>query len=85
MFMKDKAKFENTAKFWTETYARPEVSRDEVRARDCVCVCEKGLVRSPGGGEGALCVSVFSQHIRSKPNRSTPSQLDAFAYKQTTT
>jgi hypothetical protein len=32
MYLNDKAKFESTAKFWTETYARPEVSRDEVSA-----------------------------------------------------
>lgn len=32
MYMNDKAKFENTARFWTETYARAEASRDEVRA-----------------------------------------------------
>lgn len=46
MYMKDKPKFESTAKFWTETYARPEASRDEVRAVDGwvdlgrdLCVC----------------------------------------------
>lgn len=38
MYLNDKAKFESTAKFWTETYARPEASRDEVFA------CMHGLV-----------------------------------------
>lgn len=38
MYLNDKKKFDQTAKFWTETYAK-ETSKDDVIAR----VCEMGF------------------------------------------
>ena len=34
MFLKDQAQFLHTARFWTETYARPEASHEEVGGRE---------------------------------------------------
>lgn len=39
MYLKDRPKFDKTAKFWTETYANPQGNKEEAIAR----VCEMGF------------------------------------------
>jgi ubiquitin-conjugating enzyme (huntingtin interacting protein 2) len=47
MYMGDRAKFDQTAKFWTESYAQPTSKKDAISR-----VCEMGFDR--GSAEKAL-------------------------------